>query len=99
MGDVDGVLAVNPNEPVGLEQRRDLADRPDIDQRRARTQANFGFPTAGSQKVHIVRVEHPVLTSGDMNENSMRCHTSCVARLGRYAHGLAANRMGWSCGV
>ena len=78
-GDVDGVLAVDPDEPEGLEQRR------------ARTQANFGFPTAGSEEVHVIRVEHAVLAAGDMNENSMRCHISVVARLGRYAHGLVVH--------
>ena len=98
MGDIDGVLAVDPHESEGLEKRRHFADRPDIDERCARTQADLGFPTASSQEVHVIRVEHPVLTAGDMNEDSMRCHISVVARLGRYAHGLVANRMSWGFG-
>ena len=79
MGDVDGVLAVDPDEPVGLEQRCDLADRPDVNERCARAQSDFSFPAAGSQKVHVMRVEHAVLTAGDMNEDSMWCHISVVA--------------------
>ena len=98
MGDVDGLFAVYPDKSEGLEQRCDFADRPDIDQRRARTHADFGFPTACSQEVHIIRVEHAVLTAGDMNEDAMRCHISVVARLGRYAHGLVVHRMGWCFG-
>jgi hypothetical protein len=40
-----------------------------------------------------------VLAARYMNENSMRRHTSVVARPGRYAHGLAAFRIDWSCGA
>ena len=45
MGNVDGVFAVNPDEPEGLEQRCYVTNRPDIDERRSRAQADFGFPT------------------------------------------------------
>jgi len=98
VGGIDGVLAVDPDEPLGLEEWCDLADRPDIDERCARAQADFSFPTHGPEVVNVVRVEHAMLTAGDMNEDSMRCHTSVVARLGRYAHGLVASRMGWCFG-
>jgi hypothetical protein len=95
---VDCVLAVNPDESERLEQRRDLANRPYVDERCARTQADFGFPAPGSQEVHNIRVEHAVLTAGDVNEDSVWRHTKFVARLGFYAHGLAVGRMGWSSG-
>ena len=58
-----------------------------------------GFPTAGSQEVLVIRVEHAVLTTGDVNEDLMRCHISFVARPGHGAHGLVVYRMVWSCGV
>jgi hypothetical protein len=32
-GDVDGVLAVNSHESVGLEERRHLTERSEIDER------------------------------------------------------------------
>ena len=48
VGDVHAMLAVDPDEPVGLEEWCDLADRPDIDERCARTHADFGLSTAGS---------------------------------------------------
>ena len=98
-GEVDGVIVVNPNESEGLEQRCDLANRPDIHERCARTQADFGFPTPGSQVVDVIRVEHEVLTAGDVNADSMRNHTGFVARPGHQAHRLAVHRTGWSGGV
>ena len=55
-----------------------------------------GFPTSGLQVVIVIGVEHSVLTAGDLNEDSMKCHLSVVARLGHYAHGLVLHRMGWS---
>ena len=99
MSQIDGVLAVNPNESERLEQRRDLADRPDINQRCPRAQPNFGFPTPGSEAVHIIRIEHAVLAARHMNENSVWRHTKFVARLGYHAHGLAVGRMSWSIGA
>jgi hypothetical protein len=71
MGDVHSMLAVDPDESEGLEQRRDLADRPDIDERCARTHPDFGFPAAGSEEVHVARVEHAVLGPRDMDQNPM----------------------------
>ncbi len=65
------MLAMDSDESEGLEQRRDLADRPDIDERSTPAQADLGFPTPGSQVVHVIRVEHAVLTAGDVNENSV----------------------------
>jgi len=54
---------------------------------------------SGSQTgLHVVRVEHTVLSAGDMNEDSMTCHTRVLARLGRHAHGLVARRMNWLFG-
>ena len=41
MAQVDGVFPMDPNKSKGLEQRRDLADLPNIDQRCARLQADF----------------------------------------------------------
>ena len=98
MGDVHSMLAVDSDEPKGLEQRSHFADRPDIDERSARPQANFGLPSPGSKEVHVVRVEHPVLVAGDMNEDSMRCHISVVARLGSGAYWMVAHSMNWLFG-
>ena len=78
-GDVDGVLAVNPDKPEWFERRRDLPERPDIDERCARAQTNFGLPSPGMQAIHVVRVEHPLLTAGDVDHDSMRNHRFFVA--------------------
>lgn len=78
-GDVDGVLAVNSHESVGLEERRDLSDRPEIDEGCARAQTNFGLPSPGMQAVNVVRVEHPVFTAGDVDHDSMGNHRFFVA--------------------
>ena len=83
---------------TGLEQRCDLANWPDIDERFTRTQPDLGFPTPRSEVVHIVRVKYAVLAPRDVNEDSTRHHTGFVARSGRYAHRLAAHRTGWSWG-
>ena len=98
VGDVHGMLAVDSDKPVILERDHHITDRSDVDEWRARTQTDFGFPTPGPQELHVIRVEHPVLTAGDMNEDSMRCHTSVVVRLGHHAHGLVVHRMVWSSG-
>jgi hypothetical protein len=50
VGDVDGMLAVDPDESEGLEQRCDLANRPDIDKWCARAQADLGFPPRALRK-------------------------------------------------
>ena len=98
MGDVDCVLTVDPDETEGLEERRHVADRSYIDERRAGSQADFSFPSSCVEEVHVVRVEHAVLAARDVNQDSMRSHISFVARLGRSAHGLVVHRMGWSSG-
>jgi len=98
VGEVDGMFAVGPNESKGLEQRCYLANWPDIDKRRTRAQPDLGFPTPRSEVVHIIRVKYPVLTPGDVNEDSTPHHTVFVARPGLHAHRLAAHRTGWSCG-
>ena len=95
--DVHGMLAVDPDEPVILERDHHITDRSDVDERCARTQTDFGFSTPGSQVVHGIRIEHATLSAGSVNENSARHDNGVVARLGRYAHGLATNRIGWSC--
>jgi len=59
--DVDCVLAVDPDKSEALEQRRDLANRPDVDERCARTQADLGFPTARPEEEHIFGVKHAML--------------------------------------
>ena len=60
----------------------------------------FCEPVAGDGQ-HAVqrRVEHPLLTAGDVNDHSMWSHTFFVARFGFQAHRLAAQRMGWCCGA
>ncbi len=78
-GNVDGVLAVNSHESVGLEERRDLPERSEIDEGCARAQTNFGLPSSGMQAVDIGRVEHPLLTAGDVDHDSMRNHRFFVA--------------------
>ncbi len=94
MGDVHSMLAVDSNEPKGLEQQGHLADRPDIDERRARPQANFGLPSLRVERVHVVRIEHAMLGAGNVNENSVRHDDCVVARLGLRAHTLAIQSMG-----
>jgi hypothetical protein len=89
---------VNPDESEGLEQRCYPANRPDIDERFTRTQPDLGFPTPGPEVIHVIRVEHAVLTPGDVNEDSTWCHTDLVAQPGHRAHRLAENRMVWSSG-
>jgi hypothetical protein len=98
VGDVDGVPAVYPDESEWLEQRRDVADWPDVNERRARTQANFGFSTAGLKAVHVIRVERTVLTAGDVTEDPAGRYASFLARLGHGTHGLVARNTGWSFG-
>ena len=56
-------------------------------------------PIVGSQEVPVVWDEHAVLTTGDVDEDSMWRRTEFVARLGHYAHGLVIHRMGWCFGV
>lgn len=86
MGEIDGVFPVDPNKTERCKQGRDLTDRPEIDKRCPRAQADLGFPSLGSKAVDIGRVKHTVFTSGDMDENTMWCHTHFVARLGHDAH-------------
>ena len=85
------------NESERLEQRCYFTNRSDVDKRCARSQADFGFPTTGSQVVHGIRIEHAMLSAGSVNENSVRHDNGVVARLGHHAHGLVVHRMGWSC--
>jgi len=55
---------------------------------------------SGSQtELYVDRLEHAVLTAGDVDEDSMWRRTEFVARLGHYAHGLVIHRMGWCFGV
>jgi hypothetical protein len=61
VGDVDGVLAVDPDESERYKQGRDLADGPDLDERCAPAQTDFSFPAPGFQEVHIIRIEYAVL--------------------------------------
>ncbi len=82
-GDVDGVFAVDPDESEGLEQRRHLADRSDIEERCPRAQADLGFPTLGPEVVHILGVEHAMLAPGDVNDDTTDRHTVFVTRPGR----------------
>ena len=79
MAQIDGVFAVDPDESEGFEQRRNLADRPNIDKRRPRPQANFSFATPGSEEVHVLRIQHTVFTSGDVDEDSVGRHGAFVA--------------------
>jgi len=72
IGDVDSVLAVNPDETVGLQKRRDLADGSDIEKRCARSQADFGLATSGSKAVDVVRIKDALFAAEDMDENSGR---------------------------
>jgi len=92
------VLAVDSDESEGLEQRRYHTYRSDIDERCARAQADFSFPTSGSQEIHVVRVQYAVLGPRNVNEDSIRDHNGVVARLGHYAYGLVVHRMSWSSG-
>lgn len=95
---VHAMLAVDSDKPVILERDHHITDRSDVDEWCARTQTDFSFPTTGSQVVHVIRVEHAVLTARDVNQDSIEGHDVVVARLGRYAHGLVAHRMSWCCG-
>jgi hypothetical protein len=97
-GDVHSLLAMNSDEPKGLGQRGHLADRSDIDERGTGPKANLGFPSGGLQVVDVIRVDHAVLSAGDVYQDSMGCHTDFVARLGRYTHWLVIHRMGWCSG-
>ena len=63
VSDVDGVLAVNPDETIGLEQRRDLTNRSDIDERGARSKANLGFPSPCTKTVDVTGVKHALLAA------------------------------------
>jgi hypothetical protein len=63
VGDVGGVFAVDTDESEGLEQRRHLAKRPDIDKRCVRTQLDFGLPAPGLEVLHIIRVKQALLTA------------------------------------
>lgn len=74
MAEIYGILPMDSNESEGLEQWCNLADRPDIDNRCPRSQADFGFPAPGPDVVHVARVQHTMFTSGDMDENSVGCH-------------------------
>ena len=97
-GNVDGVFAVDADETEGLEQRRHLTDRPDIHKRCTRAQADLGFPTPRSEVVHILGVEHAMLASGDVNDDTADRHTDFVTRPGRYAHRLVNRSTGWPFG-
>jgi len=99
VGEVDDVFAVDPNKAEGFEQRCDLADGSDVDERLARAQADLRFPSPGSEVVHIPRIEHAVLAAGGVQQDSIRCHGDFLARLGHQAHGLAADRMSWLGGA
>ncbi len=68
MDDVDGMLAVDPDESEGFGQQCHLANRPDVDEGCARPQPDFGFPSSGSQVVHVIRVEHTVFVLGDVQD-------------------------------
>ena len=95
---VDSVFAMDPNKTVFVERNHNVANRSHINQRLSCPKANFGFPTAGLQVVDIFRVEHAVLASGNVHQNTSRAHDGVVARLGHGAHGLAAHRMSWWSG-
>ena len=51
-----------------------------------------------ADRVQVGRLEYVMLTTGNVNEDSVWRLTEFVARLGRYAHGLESSRMGWSSG-
>jgi hypothetical protein len=45
--------------------------------------------------VHILGVEHAMLTPGDVNDDTTDRHTDFVTRPGHFAHQLVKQRTGW----
>jgi len=94
-GNADGVLPVDSYESKGFKQWCDFAERPEIDKRCARTKANLGLPASGFEGKNVTRVKNAVLIPRDVDEDSMRCHTTFVARVGCHEHRMVVFHMGW----
>ncbi len=77
-----------------MRTRRDLANRPYVNNWYARSKADLGFPTVGPGEIHIIGIKHTVPVSGNVNENSTNRHIEVVARIGHEAHLLVAKRTG-----
>ena len=99
MGDVHGMLAVNSYKPVFFNEDHHVAERSNIDERMPRPKANLGLSSSCSEEVHVVRVEHATLSTGRVNEDSVRNDDVVVARPGPSPHGLAIQSMAWRSAI
>jgi len=89
---------MDPNEAVIVDSNHHVTDRSHINRQLSCPKANLGLSIAGSRVVHIIRVKHAVLASGNVNQNTSKAHNGVAARLGHQAHALAAHRMSWWIG-